>query len=224
VAFTRSLADPGKHRDALVAFDHGMDQLHDEHGLANPGAAEHRRLAALRQRRQQVDDLDAGRKDFRRPALRGERRRDTMNRAVRHIGSKRLTLIANRTSQVEQATEDRLTDRDLERPADGVSGDATPQSRGGLKRNRSNRRLVQMRLHLGNNRGALVGLDDQSIIDWRQCRAFEGNVQYRSADCGHPAVNHSYLFHIVSDDIDRKISRLLEPTNQAPSPRWCLDL
>jgi hypothetical protein len=123
-----------------------------------------------------------------------------MNRAVRHIGSKRLTFIPNRTSQVEQAAEDRLTDRDLERPADGVSGDATPQSRGRLKRQRAHRRLIHMRLHLGNDRGPLVGLNDQSIIDWRQCRAFEGNVQHRPADRGHPSVYCLHLSHLVSSD------------------------
>jgi hypothetical protein len=77
-----------------------MDQLHDQHGLADAGAAEHRRLAALRQWRQQVDHLDAGREDFRRTALRGKRRRAPVNRAARHVGSKRLALIANRTGEV----------------------------------------------------------------------------------------------------------------------------
>ena len=197
MAFARPLADPGEHRDALVALDHGMDQLHDEHGLADPGAAEHCRLAALRQRRQQVDHLDAGREDFRRTALRGKRRRAAMNRAARHIGSKWLALVANRTGKVEQAAEHRLADRHLERPAGGVGDDATPQSCRRLQRDGANRRLVQMRLHLGDDRGALVGRDDQSIIDRRQCRAIEGNVQHRPAHRGHPAISCSCLFHCV---------------------------
>src|SRR5208282_5858477 len=113
----RALADTGEHRDAFVALDHGMDKLHYEHCLANPGAAKHRGLAALRQRRQEVDHLDAGREDFRRTALGGERRRAAMNRAARHIGSKRLALVANRTGKVEQAAEHRLADWYLERPA-----------------------------------------------------------------------------------------------------------
>jgi hypothetical protein len=80
----------------------------------------------LRQRRQQVDHLDAGRKEFCRTALRGKRGRAPVNRAARHIGSKRLPLIANRTGEVEQSAEHGLADRYLERSAGGVSGDPTP--------------------------------------------------------------------------------------------------
>ena len=60
VAFAGALADTREDRDALVFLDHGVDQLHHEHGLADAGAAEHRSLAALGQRREQVDHLDAG--------------------------------------------------------------------------------------------------------------------------------------------------------------------
>ena len=81
-----------------------------------------------------------------------------------------------------------------------MGDDATTQPRGRLKRQRAYRRLIQMRLHLGNDRGTLVGLDDQSMIDWRQCRAFEGNVQYRPAHCGHPALYCLHLSHIVSSE------------------------
>ena len=44
----RALADAGKDRNASVAPDHGVDQFHYHHGLANARATEHRRLAALR--------------------------------------------------------------------------------------------------------------------------------------------------------------------------------
>ena len=60
VAFARALADAGEYGNALIFLDHGMDELHHQHGLADARAAEHRRLAALRERRQQIDHLDAG--------------------------------------------------------------------------------------------------------------------------------------------------------------------
>ena len=41
-----------------------VDQLHDQHGLADAGAAEQADLAALGVRREQVDDLDAGDEDL----------------------------------------------------------------------------------------------------------------------------------------------------------------
>ena len=61
---------PAKTEMPGMALDRGADQLHDQHGLADPGAAEHRGLAALDQRRQQVDDLDAGVKHLARAAER----------------------------------------------------------------------------------------------------------------------------------------------------------
>ena len=64
VPFARALADAGEDRDAGMPLDRGADQLHDQHGLADAGAAEHGRLAALDQRRQQIDDLDAGVEDL----------------------------------------------------------------------------------------------------------------------------------------------------------------
>src|ERR1700712_1413110 len=38
VPFARPLADAGEHRDALVFLDHGVDQFHDQNGLAHAGA------------------------------------------------------------------------------------------------------------------------------------------------------------------------------------------
>ena len=60
VAFARALADAGEHREAAVLLGDVVDQLQDEHGLADAGAAEQAGLAALGVRLEQVDDLDAG--------------------------------------------------------------------------------------------------------------------------------------------------------------------
>jgi hypothetical protein len=157
-------------------------------------------IAALRQRRQQVDYLDAGRKDFGRTALCGERRRGSVNWATRHVGSRWFALIGNRTSKVEQPPEHCLTNRHIEWSARCVGDDAATQPCGRLQRNRANRRLVQMRLHLGDYRGTLVWRDDQSIINWRQCRAIKGNVQHRASHGSHPTVYHCGLFHRAPDD------------------------
>ena len=63
VALAGALADAGKHRIAAVRLGDVVDQFHDQHGLADAGAAEQADLAALGIRRQQVDDLDAGDQD-----------------------------------------------------------------------------------------------------------------------------------------------------------------
>ena len=60
VALTGALADPGEHRHTAVVAGDARDHLLDQHGLADPGAAEQADLAALDVRREQVDDLDAG--------------------------------------------------------------------------------------------------------------------------------------------------------------------
>ena len=59
VALAGALADAGEHRIAAMGFRDVVDEFHDQHGLADAGAAEQADLAALRVRRQQVDDLDA---------------------------------------------------------------------------------------------------------------------------------------------------------------------
>ena len=65
VAFAGTLADAGKHRVAAVRFRNVVDQFLNQNGLANAGATEQADLAALGVRRQEIDDLDAGDKNFR---------------------------------------------------------------------------------------------------------------------------------------------------------------
>ena len=64
VAFAGAFADAGEHRIAAMRLGDVVDQLHDQHGLADAGAAEQADLAALGIRRQQIDDLDAGHQNF----------------------------------------------------------------------------------------------------------------------------------------------------------------
>ena len=65
VALARALADAGEHRIAAMRLGDVVDQLLDQHRLADAGAAEEADLAAARVRREQVDDLDAGDEDLR---------------------------------------------------------------------------------------------------------------------------------------------------------------
>jgi hypothetical protein len=52
-------------------------------------------------------------------------------------------------------------------------------------------------LHLGNDRGALVGRNEQGFVDRRQRLAVEGDIQHRPANRGHPAVDCLCRFHIA---------------------------
>jgi hypothetical protein len=75
VALTGPLADAREHGIAAVRLRDVVDELHDEHGLADAGAAEQADLAALGVGREQVDDLDARDEDLRLGGLLGVARR-----------------------------------------------------------------------------------------------------------------------------------------------------
>ena len=59
VAFAGALADAREHRQTAVLLGDVVDELEHVHGLAHAGAAEQADLAALGERHQQIDDLDA---------------------------------------------------------------------------------------------------------------------------------------------------------------------
>ena len=62
VAFARAFAHAREHGNAAVQLGDVVDQFHDDDGLADAGAAERADLAALQERADQVNDLDAGRR------------------------------------------------------------------------------------------------------------------------------------------------------------------
>ena len=80
VAFAGALAHAGEDGETAVAFGDVVDQFHDDDGLADARAAERADFAALGERADQIDDLDAGLEDVRLGVLIDERRRRTVNR------------------------------------------------------------------------------------------------------------------------------------------------
>ena len=63
-SFAGSLADAGEHRVTAVGAGDTGDQLGENDRFAQTGPAEQPGLAAADERREQVDDLDAGFEDF----------------------------------------------------------------------------------------------------------------------------------------------------------------
>ena len=82
VALARALADSGEHGITAMRLGDVVDQLHDQHGLADASPAEQTDLAALGVRREQVDDFDAGNKDLRFGGLIGVGRCVLMDRPL----------------------------------------------------------------------------------------------------------------------------------------------
>merc|ERR1719167_419009 len=64
VSFAGSLSDSGEHRVTTVSFGHVVDQLHDQDGFADAGAAEEADLTTLGVGGQQVDDFNARLQDL----------------------------------------------------------------------------------------------------------------------------------------------------------------
>ena len=116
VALARALADAGKHRITAVCLGDVVDELHDQHGLADAGAAEQADLAALGIRRQQVHHLDAGDQDLRFGGLIGIKRRFLMDRA-RGLGIDRARFIDRVADHVDDAAEQFRADRHRDRLA-----------------------------------------------------------------------------------------------------------
>ncbi len=116
VALAGALADAGEHRETAMGLGDVVDQLLDQHGLADAGAAEQADLAAAGVGRQKVDDLDAGHQDLRFRALVGEFRCGLVDGAA-CLGFDRAGLVHGLADDVHDASEGFFTDRNGNRLA-----------------------------------------------------------------------------------------------------------
>src|SRR5690606_26025364 len=110
VALTGTLAHTGEHRQARVLLGDVVDQFHHVDGLAHAGAAEQADLAALGERADQVDDLDAGLEQFHRRGELVELGRLGVNRA-QLVGLDLAGLVDRATEHVHDATQRAFADR-----------------------------------------------------------------------------------------------------------------
>src|SRR4051812_43654084 len=92
-----------------------VDQLHDHDGLADTRSAEEADLSALHERRDQVDDLDAGLEDFGLRLEIREERRGPVNRPALDAIRNWRTVVDRISQHVEDSSERSLTDRDGDR-------------------------------------------------------------------------------------------------------------
>ena len=155
VAFAGALADAGEHRITAVRLGDVVDQFHDQHGLADAGAAEQADLAALGIRRQQVDDLDAGDKDRGLGRLIGIGRRLLVDRAD-HFTLDRTCLVDWIADHVDDAPEQSLADRNGNRRAGVGNLLAAHQPLAGVHRDGAHRGLAEMLRHFEHEAIALI--------------------------------------------------------------------
>ena len=183
VALARALADAGEHRHAAMRLGDVVDQLHDDDGLADAGAAEQADLAALGVGREQVDDLDAGDEDLGFRRLVDELGRLAVDRQ-RLLGVDGPALVDRLADHVEDAAERLGADRHGDRGAGVGHFLAAHQAVGRVHRDRADGLLAEMLRHFEHQPVALVG-QLQRVQDRRQL-AVEVDVHDGARDLGDP--------------------------------------
>ena len=148
VPLARPLADAGEHGHAAVLLGDVVDQLLDQHGLAEPGAAEQADLAAAHERGDQVDDLDPRLEDLRLRRQLAELRRVAVDRRALARGG--LAVVDRLAEDVPEAAERLLADRDADRRAGVDHVDAARQAVGRIHRDRADAVVPEVLLDLGD--------------------------------------------------------------------------
>jgi hypothetical protein len=167
MALAGPLADTGENGDALVLLDRGVDQLHHQYRLADAGAAEHRGLAALGERREKIDYLDAGLKHRSGRGLIFERRRWIVDTASRGIGWEHRPAVADRPDHIEQAPQNRLAHWNRNGRPCRAHPRAAGEACGRLERDSADGRGIDMAMHFEDQRFGPVPFDDQGGVNRR---------------------------------------------------------
>ena len=170
VAFASAFTDAAEHRHTAVLQGDVVDQLHDDDGLADAGAAEEADLATLQIGLEKVDDLDAGFEhlEIGRLVLEGRRRavnRPALLRLHRAVGK------IHRLAEHVQHPPQRLgADRHGDRLAEVLGAHAALHAVGRLHRDGADPVLAQVLLDLGNDID-LPGLFRFGITRAARCRS-----------------------------------------------------
>ena len=151
VAFARAFADAAEHRHAAVLEGDVVDQLHDDDGLADAGAAEQADLAALQVRLEQVDDLDAGLEHLELGRLVLQRRRRTVDRPALLRLHRAIREVDRLAEHVQHAAERLRADRHRDRLAEIDRAHAALHAVGRLHRDRAHAVLAEMLLDFGDH-------------------------------------------------------------------------
>ena len=166
VAFAGALADAGEDGIAAMRLGDIVDQLHDQHGLADARAAEEADLAALGVRREQIDDLDAGLENLRFGRLLGVGGRRLVNGAAR-FREHRTGLVDRLADDVDDAAKRLVADRNRDRRA-GIGDFLTAdETFGQVHGDGANGVFAQMLRDFENEAVALVRRL-QGVEDFRQ--------------------------------------------------------
>ncbi len=183
VPLARALADPGEHRHAAVLHGDVVDQLLDDDGLPDTGAAEQPDLAAAQVRLEQVDDLDARLEHLQLGRLILEGRRRAVDRPA-FLGVDRPIREVDRfTEHVHDAAERRRTDGHRDRRTGVDDLHAAAHAVGRLHRDRPYAVLAEMLLYFRDDVDDVPGVarlrhDADGVVDG-------GEIAPRKFDVDH---------------------------------------
>jgi hypothetical protein len=161
-----------------------VDQLHDQHGLPDPGATEEAGLAALHVRLDEIHHLDAGLEHLDLGGLLlvgGGQPVDGQCRLGLH-GAEAVHGVAQ---NVDHPAQRRVTHRDGDRSLQIDHLQAALQSLGGLHGHGPHAALSQVLGHLGGDGARLAtgsGLHPDRIQDGGEVPALEGDIDHRADD------------------------------------------
>ena len=186
VPLAGALAHAAEDRLAAVALGHVVDQLHDHDGLADAGAAEEADLAALHERGDQVDDLDAGLEDLGLGLEVGELRRLAVDRPALRVRPGSAAPPSTGSPSTLRMRPSAASPTGTVIAAAGVghlhaAGDAVGRAHG----HRAHLVLADVLLHLGgeaDRHGARGVLDGEGVVDLRQVLGLELDVEHRADD------------------------------------------
>ena len=150
VALARALAHAAERRQAAVLLGEVVDQLLDDHRLADAGAAEQADLAALRVGREQVDDLDAGLEHLRRRRQLLDRRRAAVDRPALDVVLELVAAVDRLAEQVEDAPQGDVADRHGDRAAGVDDLHAARQAVGRVHGDRAHAVIAEVLLDLAD--------------------------------------------------------------------------
>ena len=186
VALAGTLPDPGKHRVAFVLDGDIADQLHHVDGLADTGAAKQTDLAALGERADQVDDLDAGFKQLVRRRLFLETGRLAMDRHALLLPD-RAGFVDRVAHHVHDAAQRFLANRHGDRRTGVGDFQTALESVGRSERNRPDHTIAELLLHLEHD---LALVDDQGAVDVRYVFTREFNVDHGADNLDNRTLAH----------------------------------
>ena len=184
VAFAGALADAAEHGVTAVLLGDVADQLHDEHGLADAGAAEESDLAAFGERREQVDGLQSCFELFRRGHLFLKRRRLPVNR--QHVRVIHGAFAVDRVAeQIEHAAQRGRADGHGDRPASIDGFHAAHQTLRGRHGDRAHDVVAEVLGDFARQIDAARRVFDlDGLIDRRQFFSEKLDVHHRPDDLG----------------------------------------